>query len=431
MPSPAASESSPPSSARAALAVGEFRLYLLTTFALTTAMTLQATALGKFVFDLTRSEFMLGLTGLAEALPSIAVILFAGHFADRRDRRGIVVRSTFALVVCSVLFWWIAARAPQPTAGEPSAVDASTGVLFGVYALIFATGLARGALQPARTALGTDIVPREVLSAAIGLRTTFWQIGMVTGPLLGGVLYDLGGAPAAFAADAALVAVAYFAATRLKRRPPPPRATDAQEPILASLRSGVSFVFSRRDLLGALTLDLFAVLFGGATALLPKFAADILHVDDTGFGMLRAAQSVGAILCALVLIRGAAFRRAGRAMLLAVAAFGAATIGFALSESFWLSCALLAAVGAADYVSVVVRHTLVQTRTPREMLGRVSAVNSVFIGSSNEIGAFESGVAATLMGTVPSVVFGGCMSIAVVIAVALRFPELRKLGALK
>jgi MFS family permease len=443
----------PPTGPRAALALPEFRRYLLTTFALTVAVGVQAVALGWQIFSLTGSKFLLGMTGLAEALPSIGIMLFAGHFADRRDRRKMILGATAALVVCSLAFVALAAAtpAPAPAAPEGPAWSARPGdeggveefprppapltwrspLVLAIYGVIVLTGFARGILQPARTALGTDIVPRHMLTAAINLRTTAWQTGMILGPPLGGLVYWLGGAVLAFAVDAALLTVAFGAVWYMERRPPPPAPEGPAEPILDSLKTGIRFVFGRKEILGALSLDLFAVFFGGATALLPAFAQNILHVDAKGLGFLRAAPAAGAVLMAFYIARRPPFRRAGPTMIGAVGVFGVAMIAFALSRSFALSLVFLALSGAADYVSVVVRHTLVQTRTPTDMLGRVSAVNSIFIGSSNEIGAFESGVAAEILGTVPSVVFGGCMTLLVVAIVWARCPALRKLGSLK
>ncbi|HYC76565.1 MAG TPA: MFS transporter [Planctomycetota bacterium] len=441
---------STPTGARAVLALRDFRLYLLTTVALTVGVGIQATALGWQIFQLTGDKLALGLTGLAEAIPSIGIILFAGHFADRLDRRRMILWATGALFLCAVAFTALAVAAPtrgdaaadpswtarlfsrpDETAREgPPPLERTAPVVLAIYAVIVLTGFARGVLGPARTALGTDLVPREHLTAAINLRTSFWQGGMILGPPLGGGLYALGGAPLAFAVDGLLILVAFAAARALRVR----RAAAAAprtEPLGRSLAQGVAFVRGRKEILGALTLDLFAVLFGGAVAILPAFAKDVLFVDETGLGVLRASQSVGAVLTAVLVARMPPFRRAGRTMLFAVAIFGLAMIGFAVSKVFLLSALLLAVAGAADYVSVVVRHTLVQTRTPPEMLGRVSAVNSVFIGSSNEIGAFESGVAAHYLGTVPSVVFGGSMTLLTVALVAWRAPALRRLGPLR
>lgn len=454
---------------RSALREPEFRRYLASTFTLTTAMGVQASALGWQIYGLTGQKIALAYTGLAEALPAIAITLFAGHFADRRDRRRIVLGATVGLVLCSVAFLALARSAPEipsvPAAdrsltaslalgpsGDPEIGTAANGappggtraesvpppplrvdspLILAIYGVIVLTGLLRGVLGPSRTALGTDIVPREHLTAAINLRTTVWQAGMILGPPLGGISYWLGGATLAFGVDVVLLLVAFAAVRRMAPRPPKPSPAAAAEPLWSSLAVGIKFVRSRREILGALTLDLFAVLFGGVTAVLPVFAREILRVDALGFGVLRAAPSVGAVLLAWWIARREPFRKAGPTMLGAVAVFGAAMICFALSRSFVLSVLLLAISGAADYVSVVVRHTLLQTRTPVELLGRVSAVNAVFIGSSNEIGAFESGVAADWFGTVPSVVGGGCVTLLVVALTAWRFPELRRLGPLR
>lgn len=271
--------------------------------------------------------------------------------------------------------------------------------------------------------------PRELYANSIAWRSSSWQASSVGGPALGGVLYSLGGASLAYGADLVLVLAALGCFAAVPRQPLPAQ-PGAAVPLLESLRAGLRFVFADRVVLGALSLDLFSVFFGGAVALLPIFAKEILHAGPAGLGLLRAAPAFGSVLMSVALAHRPPMTRAGRALLAAVALFGLTTIGFALSTSFWLSAALLALGGAADNVSVVIRSTLLQGRTPMHLLGRVMAVNSIFIGSSNELGAFESGTAARLMGTVPSVIFGGVMTLAVVGVVGWRVPALRRLGRL-
>ena len=303
-----------------------------------------------------------------------------------------------------------------------------------IYVVIFASGIARSFLQPARQALGAELVPRQLYPNAVAWRSSIWQFAAVVGPALGGLLYGFGGPAVAYGVDLALVAIALSALATLSRptlHPPAvPSAESSEVSIAESLGVGIRFVRSQPVLLGALTLDLFSVLFGGATALLPIFAADILHVGPEGLGVLRAAPSVGAVLMSLVLAHRPPLRRSGAVLLLNVALFGLAMIGFGLSRHFVLSTVLLAVGGAVDMVSVVIRSTLLQVSTPRALFGRVSSVNQIFIGSSNEIGAFESGVAARLLGTVPSVVFGALVTLLVVGMTAWRVPELRRLGRL-
>jgi hypothetical protein len=308
------------------------------------------------------------------------------------------------------------------TSAEPAKLK------WAIYALVVCNGVARAFLGPARSALGADLVPRALLPASVSWRTTTFQMAMISGPALGGFLYAWGGVRLAYSVDVALfaVAIALIGMIRYVRTP----RRDTGEPLFASLVGGVTFVARQRVLLGAMSLDLFAVLFGGATALLPIFA-DLLAVGPQGLGIMRSAPAAGSLVISLIMAHRRPFTRAGPTMLWAVAGFGVCMIGFGLSDSFLLSLALLALSGVFDYVSVLVRQTLVQVATPPHLLGRVSAVSSIFVGSSNEIGAFESGVAAKLLGVARSVVFGGAMTLVVVGIIAARIPELRRLGRVR
>jgi len=297
-----------------------------------------------------------------------------------------------------------------------------------VYAVIFASGLARSFLQPARQALGAEIVPREHYENASAWRSSGWQTAAVVGPAVGGLLYGFSGPEASYGVDAALMVVSFL--TFLLVRYAPDERAPERVSMFASLITGLRFVIHEPVILGALSLDLFSVFLGGAEALLPVFASEILKVGPQGLGILRAAPAVGAVIMSVYMAHRGPIERAGRSMLFAVAVFATCIIGFGLSRSFALSLLLLGISGMADNVSVVIRSTLLQILTPPEMLGRVSAVNSVFIGSSNELGAFESGVAARLLGTVPAVVFGGASALLVVGLTARLVPRLRQLGRL-
>jgi transmembrane secretion effector len=299
----------------------------------------------------------------------------------------------------------------------------------GAYLILAATGVCRAFLQPARTALTSMIVPRVLLPSAVKSRAGLWQIMAVTGPAVGGTLYAAFGAAAAYGVAGALLLAAVLAWSRL-RVPAALAGGTRRGPMWSSLTEGFRFLRQEPTILAAIAVDLFAVLFGGAVALLPIFAEEILRVGPTGFGLLRAAPGVGALVTSLALLIVPPFRRSGRAMLASVALFGAFTIAFALSRWFVLSLLLLGASGAADMISVVIRGTLIQVRVPTSMQGRLTAINQIFIGSSNEIGAFESGAAARLLGTVPSVVVGGTITLAVVVVAAWRAPTLRRLGPL-
>jgi MFS family permease len=403
----------------AALRIPAFRWFIVSLMSLTVALQVQTVVVGWQVYGLTHDPLSLGLVGLAEALPSISVALVAGHVADRRERRRVALMALAALLVCGAAL----------LAFSLSPRVLARGRVWPIYVAVFASGVARSFFLPARTALSAEIVPRELYPNAVAWRSSTWQFAAVMGPALGGLIYGFRSAAAAYAVAVALTMVA---CATLLRVPPTGRAVaPSGESVAESLGSGIRFLRSRQVLLGAMTLDLFSVLFGGATALLPIFAGDILHVGAQGLGLLRAAPAAGAVVMSLVLAHRPPLRRAGRALLAAVALFGVAMLGFALSRSFALSLALLAVSGMVDNVSVVVRSTLLQVMTPEHLLGRVSAVNQIFIGSSNEIGEFESGVAAKLLGVVPSVVFGAAMTLLVVLATAWRAPELRRLREIR
>lgn len=406
----------------AAMRVPNFRRYIVCLFALTLGIQIQGTVVGWQVYDLTHDPLALGLIGLAEALPAISTALYAGHVADTRDRRTIALIALVVLVACSLALWELS---HQLVAG---AALQQTKRLNAIYAVIIVSGVARAFLQPARQSLSAELLPRELYPNAITWRSGSWQLAAVLGPALGGVLYAVGGTTLAYAVDAALMAAAVLILFSVRHVPPPREVSD--EKILSSLTSGLRFVLGERVILGAMTLDLFSVLFGGAMALLPVFAAEILHVGPQGLGVLRGAPALGAVITSVALTRWPPFNRTGRTLLIAVAGYGICMIGFGMSRNFMLSALLLWASGACDMVSVVVRSTLLQVRTPMALMGRVSSVNQIFIGSSNEIGGFESGVTARWFGTANSVIFGGVATLGVVALVAWRLPVLRRLGRL-
>jgi MFS family permease len=294
-----------------------------------------------------------------------------------------------------------------------------------IYGIIFLTGIVRAFYRPANGALGTDLLPKELYANGSTWRVSVFHTGMVVGPAVGGLVYAWRGPVVAHGIVMSLLLTGGIGMLFIRYAPKPPLPRTGS--IFTSLGEGLRFVFSQRVLLGAISLDLFAVLFGGAVAVLPVFAKEILRTGPQGLGVLRAAPAVGSVFMGLAMAHLPPMRRAGRTLLICVAAFGVTMIAFALSRSFLLSLLLLAASGAVDNVSVVLRSTLLQMVTPAHMLGRVSSVNQLFIGSSNEIGAFESGLAARLLGLVPSVVFGGCMTLLVVASTAWRVPELRKM----
>jgi MFS family permease len=399
-----------------------FRWFLTSILTMAMGAQIQGVVVAWQMYALTHDPLALGMVGLAEALPFIGLALPAGHVADVRDRRRVALVALVVLFGCA-----LALAAGSAVAGRAPARAA--GVRFGVYAVIVVCGVARSFLLPSRNALAAEVVPRALFASSVAWRTGVWQIAAVTGPAVGGLLYVSVGPTASYVVAAALMATAFVAVARV--RVVVPRAHAARANLLASVREGLVFLLERRLFLGAMTLDLLAVLFGGAVALLPIFAEEILHSGPRGLGVLRAAPAIGAVVMSGVLALRPPHRRAGPTFLAAVAVFGVTIVGFALSRSFALSVALLALGGAADMLSINFRSTMVQVLVPPSMLGRVSAVNQIFIGSSNEIGAFESGVAARLLGTVPSVIVGGAITIAVTLGVGAFVPELRRLDRIE
>lgn len=398
----------------AALRFPNFRRLILAYSTTTIAREAQIVVVGWQVFAVTNDPLSLGLIGLSEALPFIAVALYAGHVADRASRRAIAITGTIgiALSVVALLAFTL----------MPSVLTAHR--VWPIYAVIFASGIARSFTRPAVTALSAELIPRETYSSAVAWRTSTWQFSAILGPAIGGLLYGFAG-PAWSYAVVLLVTIASIAAFALITHQSQPMPA-ANVGVGESLQLGIRFLWGQPVLLSAMTLDLFSVLFGGATALLPIFAK-ILRAGPEGLGVLRAAPAIGSLMVGVYIAHRPPFRRAGVTMLATVAIFGLCMIAFALSRNFWLSFALLTLSGVADNISVLIRGTLLQTLTPTELLGRVSSVNQIFIGSSNEIGAFESGVAARLLGTVPSVLFGGAMTLVVVTIVALASPPLRRM----
>jgi MFS family permease len=413
------------------LSIADFRNFILGRGLGVTAIQIQAVVVGWQVYEITKDPLSLGLVGLFEILPSMFVSLFAGHLADRVSRKKIILFSFFILFLCSLSFFilstgWILAFSRKI---EP------------IYTTIFVSGLARGFLGASMLSFMAQLVPRELYQKSSAWNGTAWQIAAVTGPFLGGYLYRIGfqlsqshlhfslnwinGASLAYSVDVLLMILSLYFFIKITPKPVPKFSN--KEKFFESLLVGFHYVFKHPILLSALSLDMFAVLFGGAVALLPIYASDILKVGPEGLGLLRAAPPIGAALMALVLAFYSPKRHAGKILLICVALFGVCIILFGISTSFYLSLFLLALSGMFDSVSVVIRATIVQLFTPDHMRGRVSAVNSIFIGSSNELGAFESGVAAKLLGTVPSVVFGGSMTLLVVLVTSVFSSSLRNL----
>ncbi len=396
-----------------------FRLFLMFRFFMTSAILMQSVVVGWLLYNITKDVLSLGMIGLTEVIPQVSIALFAGHFVDIWDRKKIIFYTTFLLLFGSIIL--LVYSLP--------AYDFHR--MFGVvpiFVTIFLTGLTRGILMPANTALLGQLVPRKLLTGAATWNSTVWQVGAVTGPAIGGLVYGFFGVIPALS----LVLFFYLLCTVLLLFIKSPGKIvvlpGSTEGIFARMREGIHYVFKNQILLGAFTLDMFAVLFGGAVAMLPVFASDVLKVGPEGLGILRACPAIGAIMMSVVLTFYPPVKRSGRLLLFSIVGFGLSMIVFALSKNFYLSAFVLFLSGVFDDVSVVIRASILQLFTSDEMKGRVAAVNSIFIGSSNELGAFESGVTARLMGLIPSVVFGGVMTLLVVTFAAVKSPTLRKLN---
>ncbi len=371
-----------------------------------------AVVVGWHIYELTRDPLALGLIGLAEAIPYFCCALFAGYAVDHHSRRLFGVMACVMLFLNTLVLLGVAAGL---VAGDPT---------LWIYGSIVLTGIARAFIGPSYNSLFALVLPRKQYARAAGIGSSAFQLGLIIGPALGGILVGWAGKTTAYAVATllALSAAAMLLSLRVKEPPPAESA-----PVFKSIAEGLRFVANNQVMLAAQTLDMFAVLFGGAVAMLPAFIHEIFHYGPEGLGILRAAPAIGAVATGLYLARHPIDKHAGRWLLWAVAGFGACIIAFALSKSFWLAGVMLLLSGACDGVSVVLRSAIMQLMTPDAMRGRVSAINGIFIGSSNELGAFESGVAARLLGLVPSVVFGGMMTLGVVAVTARLAPRLRRL----
>jgi MFS family permease len=376
-----------------------------------------AVTVGWHVYEITRDALALGLIGLAEVIPYFGFALFAGYAVDHLPRRKLGMAACLGLLATTLALAGVAG-------GVLPAGIGGFGTLT-IYAAIAVNGVVRAFLAPVYMSLFARVLKREQFPRGAGVSSVVMQTGLVLGPALGGVLVAWGGKTTAYLVAAFFAAAAAVAVLSLRVSEPP--LPSERAPVFKSIGEGLRFVFNTQVVLGAQALDMFSVLFGGAVALLPAFISEILHYGPEALGLLRAAPAAGAVLMGLYLARRPLQRHAGRVLLAAVAGFGLCIIGFALSRQLWLSALMLMLSGMCDGVSVVLRSTILQLATPDHMRGRVSSINGIFIGSSNELGAFESGVAARLLGLVPSVVFGGCMTLLVVGATAKLAPKLRRL----
>ncbi|MDP4231249.1 MAG: MFS transporter [Bacteroidota bacterium] len=400
----------------AALRVRSFRLYILTRLVNNIGFQVFDVAVAWQIYSLTKDPLSLGLVGLCVAVPAISISLYGGHISDRKNRRTIAICMLYLLTLNAVVLIVISLNVHE--------IYAAYGTL-PFYIILFLGGLESGLLAPSIIAFSYLLIPQEHAPNASAWRSSSWQLAAIAGPALGGLLYGFLGATGTYAASASLT----FTGTLLIWfiPPQPVASSEGEETIYDSLKKGIHFVFKNQVIVGALSLDLFAVLFGGAVAMLPVYASDILVIGPQGLGILRASPAIGAVIVAFWMAHRPLKGAVGKKLFIAVIGFGLTIIVFGISKSVPLSVCMLALGGGFDSISVIVRSTLLQLSTPNEMRGRVEAVNMMFIGSSNEIGAFESGVAARLLGVIPSVVFGGCMTLVSVGVTSKVAPVLRKL----
>lgn len=406
----------------AALKYPEFNLFLLIRFAMVFAWSMQFVVIEWEVYSLTKDPLSLGIIGLMEVIPAISMALYAGHVVDQKEKKSLLVMCLLGFSVISLglfLITWplIVGDLPKKT------------VLWTIYILVFFGGLIRAFLGPTVFSLFSLIVPKKIYPNAATWSSSVWQLAAVVGPAIGGFCIHWIGVHWSLCFVFALTVFALLVLTKIGKKPILNQRIG--EPVFESLKQGIHFVYTNKVILTAISLDMIAVLFGGAIALLPIYAQDILKVGPEGFGILRAAPAVGALLMMFTSAHFPLHKNAGNKLLMAIFGFGCCIIVFGLSTSFWLSAFALLASGLADGISVIIRQTILQIKTPDAMRGRVASVNSIFVGSSNELGAFESGVTARLMGTVAAVVFGGAMTLITVVFTGFISPDFRKLDLRK
>ena len=406
----------------AALRYKEFNIFLLVRFAMVFAWSMQFIVIEWQVYSLTKDPLSLGIIGLMEIIPAVSIALFAGHIVDQNEKRTLLVKCILGFTVISFGLFWVTSPLVETGYSQKT-------ILYIIYALVFMGGLVRAFIGPTIFSLIALIVPKKIYPNAATWSSSTWQVASVIGPAIAGFSIGWIGVHWSLCIIVGFSILALLFLFQISKKPI--LNPKIGEPIFKSLKDGLQFVFNSKAIFGALTLDMIAVLFGGAVALLPIYAQDILKVGSEGFGVLRAAPAVGATLTMLLSTRFPLHKKAGKKLLWAVFAFGICIIVFGLSKIFWVSVAALFVSGAVDGVSMIIRQTILQLKTPDNMRGRVSSVNSIFVGSSNELGAFESGLTAKLMGTVTAVVFGGCMTVLTVTTTAFVSPSFRRLDLTK
>ncbi|WP_298488053.1 MFS transporter [uncultured Maribacter sp.] len=406
----------------AALRYKEFNIFLVVRFAMVFAWSMQFIVIEWQVYTMTKDPFSLGIIGLMEVIPAVLMALFAGHIVDQKEKRSLLVKCILGFSIISFGLFMLSMPQVQ--------LEYSTKtILYAIYCLVFLGGIVRSFIGPTIFSLIALIVPKKIYPNAATWSSSTWQMASVLGPAFAGFSISWIGVHWSMCVIFGFSILAVIALSQIKKKPI--LNPKIGEPVFQSLKEGLDFVFSTKAVLGALTLDMIAVLFGGAIALLPIFAQDILQVGAEGFGILRAAPAVGAFLTMLGSTRFPLHKNAGKKLLYAIFGFGLCIILFGLSTYFWLSVFALFMSGAVDGVSMIIRQTILQLKTPDHMRGRVASVNSIFVGSSNELGAFESGLTAKWMGAVTAVVFGGTMTLLTVGITAIALPSFRKLDLQK
>jgi len=402
----------------AAMRIPEYRNLMMGRFLFIMGLRMMGTLVGWWIYELTNDPFAIGLIGLSEVIPAVSLSLYAGHVIDISEKRKLLLRGVSLYFTCAIFLLLLSSN-------YTSTQLSNHWIAFSIYVIIFFTGIIRAFTGPTFCTMVASIVPREQLQNATTWNQGIWLTASVTGHATVGFMIALLGNTGSLIIICSLVAIGFLFMYQLK--PKPSLNEPGEKKTMDSVKEGLRFVFKTKEVLGALSLDLFAVLFGGAVAMIPVFAKDILKTGPIGFGWLNAASDIGAILVVILLTLFPLRKQQGKKLLFAVGGFGVCIIIFALSEWFWLSFFVLMLSGILDGISVVVRGTILQLKTPDQMRGRVMSVNSMFINSSNELGQFESGVAAKLLGVVPSVVFGGCMTLLVVVGTWFKAPSLRKM----
>ena len=401
-----------------AVRIPEYRSLMIGRMIFIMGLRMMGTLVGWWIYNLTNDPLAIGLIGLSEVIPAVSLALYAGHVIDLSEKRFMILRGVLLYALCAFVLLMLSTKY---TAQHLS----NHWIAIGVYAVIFCTGVIRAFTGPVFNVLVAHIVPKDILQNAITWNQGVWLTASVIGHAMGGLLISQIGISGTLTVICVLISVAFIVMFQLK--PKPPLNEPGEKKTWESVKEGLAFVFKTKELLGAISLDLFAVLFGGAVAMVPVFARDILKTDALGFGWLNAASDVGSICIVIMLTLSPIRKQHGKKLLFAVAGFGTCIIIFGVSKIYWLSFFVLMLSGMLDGISVVIRGTIMQLKTPDYMRGRVMSVNSMFINSSNELGQFESGVTARLLGNVPSVVFGGCMTLMVVIVTWIKAPSLRKM----